>query len=193
MARTLSNMLPLGTNAPKFSLPDTVSGEEKSLDTVKGRKGTLIAFICNHCPFVIHINPQLVAMAKEYQSKGIGFIAISSNDVVNYPQDAPHFMKKTAENLGYPFPYLYDENQAVAKAYDAACTPDFYLFDPELKLVYRGQMDNSRPGNGIPVSGNDLRAAMNALLNGDQINTDQKPSIGCNIKWVAPNPQRGNN
>lgn len=183
MARTPSNMLPLGTKAPQFSLTDTISGEEKSLNMVKGKKGTLIAFICNHCPFVIHINPQLVALAKEYQPKGMSFVAISSNDIVNYPQDAPHLMKKVAKELGYTFPYLFDESQAVAKAYDAACTPDFYLFDSELKLVYRGQMDDSRPGNGIPLSGNDLRVAIDALLNGNPINTNQKPSIGCNIKW----------
>jgi len=183
MARTPSNMLPLGTKAPQFSLVDTVSGEEKSLNIMKGEKGTLIAFICNHCPFVIHINPQLVALAKEYQKKGIGFIAISSNDVENYPQDAPNLMKEAAKELGYTFPYLYDESQTVAKAYDAACTPDFYLFNAHLELVYRGQMDDSRPGNGLPVTGIDIRNAMDALLSENKIDSIQKPSIGCNIKW----------
>ena len=187
MARIPSNMLDLGTQAPDFSLLDTVSDQIFSLETSKGKNGTVIAFICNHCPFVIHVNPEISKMAKEYQSKGIGFIAISSNDVINYPQDAPHHMKKNAEEAGYTFPYLYDETQEVALAYHAACTPDFYLFNSELKLVYRGQLDDSRPGNGIPVTGTSLRNAMDALLNGKKINTQQKPSIGCNIKWVDNN------
>jgi thiol-disulfide isomerase/thioredoxin len=140
-------------------------------------------FICNHCPFVIHINPKISELAREYQAKGIRFVAISSNDVDNYPQDAPHLMKEKAKEEGYPFPYLYDETQEVARAYDAACTPDLYLFDPDLKLVYRGQLDDSRPGNGIPLSGNDLKAAMDALLAGKAISSEQKPSLGCNIKW----------
>ena len=143
----------------------------------------MIAFICNHCPFVIHINPQFAKLAKEYQSKEIGFIAISSNDVENYPQDAPHLMKKIAEEQNYSFPYLYDETQETAKNYDAACTPDFYLFDSDLKLVYRGQLDDSRPGNEIPVTGKDLRNALDALIKNKSISNLQKPSIGCNIKW----------
>ena len=183
MARTPSNMLPLGTSAPEFRLIDTVSGKLLSLQDLKGPRGTVIMFICNHCPFVIHVNEQLVALAKSYQDKGIGFVAISSNDVVNYPQDAPDLMKETANRLGYTFPYLFDESQEVARSYDAACTPDFYLFDSDLSLVYRGQLDDSRPGNGIPVSGEDLRNALDNLLNGAEISEKQKPSIGCNIKW----------
>lgn len=176
-------MLPLGTKAPHFSLPDTVSGKTLNLDSMKGHKGTVIMFICNHCPFVKHVNSQITMMAEHYQNIGIGFIAISSNDAGQYPADAPHLMKVTAEREGYSFPYLYDQSQEVAKAYQAACTPDFYLFDENLQLVYRGQLDDSRPGNGIPVSGKDLRAAFDALLKGEAVPADQKPSIGCNIKW----------
>ncbi len=176
-------MLPLGTKAPDFNLVDTVSDTPISLQSSKGEKGTVVMFICNHCPFVIHVNPEISRLGKEYQAKGIGFIAISSNDVENYPQDAPHLMKQKAKEEGYTFPYLYDETQDVAKAYDAACTPDIYLFNEGLELVYRGQLDDSRPGNGIPVTGTDLRNAMDALLAGDEINPEQKPSIGCNIKW----------
>ena len=183
MARTPSNMLPLGTKAPDFSLLDTVSDKFLSLYDVKGEHGTVILFICNHCPFVIHVNSELVAIAKTYQSKGIAFIAISSNDVENYPQDGPHKMKVHAKTEGYPFPYLYDETQDVAKAYDAACTPDLYLFNSELKLVYRGQLDDSRPGNGIPLTGNDLKHALDCLIKGKENTAPQKPSIGCNIKW----------
>ncbi|WP_289041398.1 thioredoxin family protein [uncultured Zobellia sp.] len=183
MANTPSNMLPLGTIAPDFNLLNTVTNSQASLTELKGSKGTVIAFICNHCPFVKHVNPELAKMAKIYQTKGIGFIAISSNDVINYPQDAPHLMKKTAQEEGYTFPYLYDETQAVAQAYDAACTPDFYVFDADLKLVYRGQFDDSRPGNGIPVTGNDLKNALDALIDNTPVNAHQKPSIGCNIKW----------
>ena len=186
MAKTPSNMLPLDTKAPPFELLDTVSDKTLSLDLLKGKIGTVIMFICNHCPFVIHVNPEIAKMAKEYQEKGIAFIAISSNDIVNYPQDAPYLMKKKALESDYTFPYLYDETQEVAKAYDAACTPDFYLFDNTLGLVYRGQLDDSRPGNGIPVSGMDVRKAIEALLQGNKINSFQKPSIGCNIKWVIP-------
>jgi len=184
MARTPSKMLALGTEAPDFSLFDTVSSQTLSRDELKGQKGTVIMFICNHCPFVIHVNPEISKLAKEYQDKGIGFMAISSNDVVNYPQDAPHLMTETAKKEGYSFPYLYDQTQEVAKAYDAACTPDFYLFDSNLKLVYRGQLDDSRPGNGFPLNGKDLRNALNALLAQKPIPEDQKPSIGCNIKWI---------
>ncbi|NHF57884.1 thioredoxin family protein [Flavobacteriaceae bacterium TP-CH-4] len=184
MARTPSNMLPLGTLAPGFELPDTVSGKICSLDEMKGEKGTVIMFICNHCPFVVHVNPMISKLGKLYQEKGIAFLAISSNDIVNYPQDAPDLMKKKAMEEGYTFPYLYDATQLVAKAYDAACTPDFYLFDKNLRLVYRGQLDDSRPGNGIPLTGNDLREAMDALLEGRDVSARQKPSIGCNIKWI---------
>lgn len=185
MALTPSNMLPLGTKAPEFNLMDTVTENMTSLQVLKGKKGTVIMFICNHCPFVVHVNSEIAQIAKEYQSKGIGFIAISSNDVVNYPQDAPHLMKEKAKEAGYTFPYLYDKTQQVAKAYDAACTPDFYLFDENLKLVYRGQLDDSRPKNGIPLSGFDLRNAMDVLLARGELNAIQKPSIGCNIKWIA--------
>lgn len=184
MARTPSNMLPLGTKAPEFNLPDTVSGKTLNLNSCKGENGTIIAFICNHCPFVIHVNPEIAKIAKAYKANGVNFIAISSNDVVNYPQDAPHLMKETAAKAEYSFPYLYDENQEIAIAYDAACTPDFYLFNSELTLVYRGQLDDSRPGNGVPVTGKDLRNALNAMLNGIKISPLQKPSIGCNIKWL---------
>lgn len=183
MARTPSTMLPLGSTAANFTLPNTVSEKMISLEEAKGTHGTVIVFICNHCPFVIHINPTLVALAKTYQKKGIAFIAISSNDVENYPQDAPHLMKEVAQKEGYPFPYLYDESQAVAKQYEAACTPDFFLFNAKSSLVYRGQLDDSRPGNGIPCTGKDLEQAMEALLKGKPQVTHQKPSIGCNIKW----------
>lgn len=183
MARTPSNMLPLGTKAPNFTLTDTVSNTPMSLTDCKGENGTVIMFICNHCPFVKHVDEGMIALANDYQSKGIAFVAISSNDVENYPDDSPELMKKTAEELGYPFPYLYDETQEVAKAYDAACTPDFYIFDEELKLAYRGQLDGSRPQNGIPVTGEDMRAALDAMLNGETITELQKPSLGCNIKW----------
>nr|WP_297786059.1 thioredoxin family protein [uncultured Allomuricauda sp.] len=185
MARTPSNMLPLGTKAPDFELLDTVSDKTFSLDDLKGNKATVVMFICNHCPFVIHVNPIIVKLAKEYQEKGIAFVAISSNDVENYPQDAPHLMKKKAEEENYTFPYLYDETQEVAKAYDAACTPDFYLFDGDMALVYRGQLDDSRPGNGVPLTGNDLKNAMDAVLQGKHVDADQKPSLGCNIKWIS--------
>lgn len=178
-------MMPLGTKAPTFNLFDTVTDTFKGLEELRGEEGTVIAFICNHCPFVIHVNAEMVKVANAYKEKGIHFIAISSNDVVHYPQDAPHLMKEKAIQEGYRFPYLYDKSQEIAKAYDAACTPDFYLFDENLKLVYRGQFDNSRPGNGIPVTGTDLKNAMTALLSGSVIDENQKPSIGCNIKWKA--------
>ncbi|WP_299112702.1 thioredoxin family protein [uncultured Winogradskyella sp.] len=183
MALTPSNMLPLGTKAPGFSLIDTKDDQIKSLDTLKGNTATLIVFICNHCPFVIHVNPELVKLANDYKTKGINCIAISSNDVINYPQDGPDKMKQHAKANHYPFPYLYDETQDVAKAYDAACTPDFFLFDSNLKLAYAGQLDDSRPGNGIPVTGKDLREAIDALVSNKTVNQIQKPSMGCNIKW----------
>ena len=183
MAQTPSNMLPLGTRAPAFTLPDTVGGKALSLDAVKGARGTVVMFLCNHCPFVKHINAGLVQAAKDYQGRGIGFVAISANDAANYPEDAPEKMTEYARRLGYPFPYLYDESQAVARAYQAACTPDLYLFDADLACVYRGQFDDARPGNGAPVTGRDLRAAMDALLAGKSVSPAQKPSVGCNIKW----------
>ena len=183
MARTPSNMLDLGTIAPDFNLLDTISDSIKNIDSLKGENGTVIAFFCNHCPFVVHVNPELVKIANTYHDEGINFVAISSNDAVNYPQDGPDNMKIHAQENQYTFVYLYDETQEVAKAYDAACTPDFYLFDKDLKLVYRGQLDNSRPGNGIAVSGEDLKHAMDCLLDNKSNSELQKPSIGCNIKW----------
>lgn len=183
MAATPSTMMPLGTTAPSFKLPDTVSGKMLALSELKGAHATLVMFICNHCPYVLHVNEELVKIAKEYQPKGVSFIAISSNDVENYPQDSPELMKVQAEKVGYTFPYLYDETQDVARAYDAACTPDLYLFDQDLKCVYRGQLDDARPKNDIPVTGKDLRAALNALLAGTPVSERQIPSIGCNIKW----------
>lgn len=183
MAQVPSNMLPLGTKAPEFNLLDTITGEKISLKNSKGEKGTVVMFICNHCPFVIHVNEALVSLANDYANSGVKFVAISSNDVVKYPQDGPDAMKNHAIKEKYPFPYLYDETQEVAKAYDAACTPDFYVFDEDLKLTYRGQLDDSRPGNGIPVTGKDLRNAMDCSLIEKENKEIQKPSIGCNIKW----------
>ncbi len=185
MALTQSNMLPLGTKAPDFRLPDTVSGKEMTFADVKGARGTVVMFICNHCPYVKHVNDELVRLANDYLPKGIGFVAISSNDVENYPDDSPDKMREQALALGYPFPYLYDETQEVARAYDAACTPDFYLFDADDRLVYRGRLDDSRPGSDVPVTGKDLRAALDALLAGKPIPEPQYPSMGCNIKWKA--------
>ena len=183
MARTASNMLTLNTKAFDFSLLNTLNNKVENLNSLKGEKGTIIMFICNHCPFVIHVNPELVKIANAYQNKGIAFIAISSNDVINYPQDGPELMKQHAKDNKYSFPYLYDVTQEVAKAYNASCTPDFFLFNDDLKLVYRGQLDDSRPGNNKPLDGKDLRNALNCLLNNTPINDIQKPSIGCNIKW----------
>lgn len=183
MARTESNEFATGTKAPDFTLINTIDDKMYSLNDLKGKKGTVVMFTCNHCPFVIHINNELVKMANEYQKKEINFMAISANDIVNYPQDAPHLMKKLASDLQYPFPYLYDETQEVAKAYDAACTPDFYVFDNDLKSVYHGQLDDSRPGNGKPVTGKDLRNAISNLLNNQSVLENQKPSMGCGIKW----------
>jgi peroxiredoxin len=183
MARTPSNMLPLGTTAPDFTLLDSITEDNMSLQELKGLNGTVIMFICNHCPFVKHVNTQISLLARDYKSKSINCIAISSNDIENYPQDAPHLMKQNALEHGFIFPYLYDETQDVAKAYDAACTPDFYVFDDYLNLVYRGQLDDSRPENGIPVSGKDIRHALDCLVENKVNNNNQKPSIGCNIKW----------
>ncbi|APY00756.1 thioredoxin family protein [Lacinutrix venerupis] len=183
MARTESNSFENGTLAPEFSLEDVVTGKTMNLQQLKGKNGTVIMFICNHCPFVVHVNKQLVEIANNYLKKGISFIAISSNDAKAYPQDRPELMKQVAANLKYPFPYLYDETQEVAKAYDAACTPDFYVFNADLKATYHGQLDNSRPGNGITVNGEDLRKAIDAILNNEAPLENQKPSLGCNIKW----------
>ncbi len=183
MSLTPSNMLPLGTKASGFCLQDPVGGGEKSLDGLKSDKATVVMFICNHCPYVKHIQTKLVDVTQAYISKGISFIAINSNDVANYPEDSPEKMKEISEQFGYPFTYLFDETQKVAKAYQAACTPDFYIFDKDLKLVYRGQFDDSRPGNGVAVTGEDLSRALDQLLKGAPITPDQKPSMGCNIKW----------
>lgn len=185
MAQTPSNMIPLGTQAPDFTLKDVVSGEKKSLSKLKSDRATVIMFICNHCPFVKHVLDGLLQLANDYIPRGISFIAINSNDVEAYPDDSPENMKKLAEEKKFPFVYLFDETQEVAKAYQAACTPDFYIFDGSMKLVYRGQLDDSRPGNEIPVTGKDIRAALDAILAGEPVSEDQKPSIGCNIKWKA--------
>lgn len=183
MALTESNMLALGTIAPDFNLPDTVSGKMVNLEAVKSEVATVVMFLCNHCPYVIHVNPEIVRIVKDYGPKGVSFVGISSNDVENYPDDSPEKMKTTAAEVGYTFPYLYDETQEVAKAYDAACTPDIYVFDKELNLYYRGRLDGSRPKNDIPLTGKDLRAALDSLLNGEPIPERQIPSAGCNIKW----------
>ncbi len=183
MARTPSTMVALGTTAPGFILPDTVSGKNISLHQVKGDVATVIMFICNHCPFVKHVNEGLVKLAKDYAGRGISFLAISANDAVAYPEDGPDKMKELAIDLGYPFPYLYDEMQDEARAFDAACTPDFFVYDKDLRLAYRGQLDDSRPGNEIPVTGKDIRNALDCLLSGKPVSGLQRPSIGCNIKW----------
>jgi peroxiredoxin len=183
MARTPSTMVTLGTISPNFILPDTISGKSISLENVKGNVATLIMFICNHCPFVKHVNAELVKLANDYKNKGIGFAAISSNDVVNHPEDSPELMKQIAKQLNYPFPYLYDESKEVAKAFDAACTPDFFIYDKNLKLVYRGQLDDSRPGNALPLTGKDIRNALDCLISDHPVPELQRPSIGCNIKW----------
>ena len=178
-----SEMLPLGTKAPKFHLLDTISDKYLSLDDVKGEKGTFIMFICNHCPYVIHVIEKIVSLANEYQYQGISFVAISSNDVQKFPMDSPKKMAKNAKENGFGFPYLYDNTQKVAKEYKAACTPDLFFFDADLELIYRGQLDDSRPGNGRAVTGRDLVKAFEAHLSGEKINKNQIPSIGCSIKW----------
>lgn len=185
MAQTPSTMQALGTAAPGFTLPDTVSGKHLSLEELKGPVATVIFFICNHCPFVKHVNPALVKLAKDYTGKGISFIAISSNDTAAYPEDGPDKMREAAEALHYPFPYLFDETQQVARDYGAACTPDFFIYDGRLQLVYRGQLDDSRPGNEIPVTGRDIRKALDCLLSGQPVPAEQRPAIGCNIKWKS--------
>lgn len=183
MALAESNMMALGTKAPSFSLLDTVSGEVVDLESLASDKATVIMFICNHCPYVKHVQSGLVQLANDYQVNGVQFIAISANDADDYPADAPERMTETAQALGYPFPYLYDESQAVAKAYDAACTPDFFIFDSTLACVYRGRLDASTPGSDVPVTGEDIRAALDALLAGEAVNPNQMPSMGCSIKW----------
>ena len=187
MARTLSNMIPLGTIAPDFSLPDTVSGKTVTLQELKSDKATVIMFICNHCPYVVHLREAFMEMAKEYQQKGVAVVAINSNDVANYPDDSPEKMVEEVKLAGYDFPYLFDETQAVAQAYKAACTPDFFLFDQHHNLFYRGQFDDSRPRNNAPVDGADMRHALDALLKGADSPDDQKASMGCNIKWKVGN------
>ncbi|HUW83465.1 MAG TPA: thioredoxin family protein [Phycisphaerae bacterium] len=186
MVQTASTMLTLGTKAPDFSLPDT-NGKTVSLSDFADAPAVLVIFMCNHCPFVKHIRTQLARLVKDYQAKGVGVVGINSNDVDNFPDDSPANMAREVTEAGYTFRYLYDESQDVAKAYRAACTPDFYLFDGNRKLVYRGQMDDSRPGSNIPVTGKDLRAALDAVLAGRQVPPDQKASIGCNIKWKPGN------
>ena len=183
MARTPSVMIPLGFKAPAFELLDVKTDQIIKSEDLFGIKGTLIMFICNHCPFVKHINEQIVQIANDYKNSGIKLIAISSNDIVNYPEDSPVEMKKIAIKEKFIFPYLFDETQIVAKSYDAACTPDFFIFNNSKKLVYRGQLDDSRPGNNIDVTGIDIRNALDSLINLKEVNPVQKPSIGCNIKW----------
>ena len=186
MSLTPSTMLPLGTAAPDFRLPDT-NGKTIALADFKGQPALLVIFMCNHCPYVKHIRAGLAQLARDYLPRGAAIAGINSNDVANYPDDNPARMKEEAKSAGYLFPYLFDETQAVARAYRAACTPDLYLFDKNQKLVYRGQLDDSRPGNGIPVTGKDLRAALDAVLAGKPVAPDQKASIGCNIKWKSGN------
>jgi peroxiredoxin len=178
-------MLPLGTKAPDFKLPDVVTGKTVSLSDFSGKKALLVMFICNHCPYVQHIKTELSKLGKDYANKDIAIAAISSNDAAGYPDDSPENLKKMAKELSFTYPYLYDESQDVAKRYAAACTPDFFLFDAARSLVYRGQLDDSRPGNGKPVTGQDLRRAMDAAIAGKPVPSEQKPSIGCNIKWKA--------
>ena len=183
MAETPSRMLPLGTKAPFFTLLDTITEKKMSLTDLKSDTATVIMFICNHCPYVKYIQSTLLTLTKDYQQKGVRFIAISSNDAQKYPADAPAHMKIEAEKNHYPFPYLYDETQEVAKAYQAACTPDFYVFDADLSCIYRGRFDDATPGNQHPVTGKDLKAALDQVLAGKVVSADQKPSMGCNIKW----------
>lgn len=183
MAQTFTIQIPLGFKAPPFNLPDVIIGNTKSYKDIRGEKGTLVVFICNHCPYVIHVIDELVRIGNEYQRKGIGMVMISSNDIENYPEDSPELMVKFAKENKFPFAYLYDETQDVAKAYQAACTPDFNLFDKDDLCVYRGQLDDARPNNGKTVNGKDLRKAMDEILSGNKPDTNQIPSSGCNIKW----------
>jgi len=187
MARTPSTMLELGTQLPSFSLPDAVSGRTVSNTGVAGRSGTLVMFICNHCPFVKHVLQEIGRVGRDASAKGVGVVAINANDVAAYPADAPDKMRELAGSEGWTFPYLYDASQQTAQAFRAACTPDFFLFDSAGALVYRGQLDESRPGNDAPVNGRDLRSAIDAVVAGRAVPADQKPSIGCNIKWKPGN------
>ncbi len=187
MVLTPSTMLSLGTPAPDFALPDVVTGQPVTLASAMGKKGLLVMFICYHCPFVKHIHPQLSQLGQDYQTSGVGMVAISANDAEKYPDDAPPSLKKMVDDWSLDFPVLHDETQAIAKAYRAACTPDFFLFDGDKKLVYRGQLDDSRPSNGLPVTGEDLRRAIDLVIAGDTVPSEQKPSIGCNIKWKPGN------
>lgn len=183
MSLTPSTMLPLGTKAPDFSLPEVSTGETITLGTFTGKKGLLVMFICRHCPYVIHVQEELGRLGKDFEYSDLGIVAISSNDAQTYPLDRPESLMEMADELGLTYPYLYDETQDIARTYTAACTPDFFLFDEHRQLVYRGQLDDSRPGNGIPVTGKDLRAAIGSLLADQPVSPDQRPSIGCNIKW----------
>lgn len=183
MSFTESTMLPLGSDAPPFALPDVVSGNTIRLEEIASDKATVVMFICNHCPYVLHVNDEIVRLANDYIPKGVSFVAISSNDVEHYPQDGPDEMKKVASDLKYPFPYLYDESQNIARAFDAACTPDFFVFDKDLKLAYRGRLDDSRPKSNTPLTGSDLRNAVDAILSDQPVAEKQYPSGGCNIKW----------
>ncbi len=183
MVATSSTMLPLGTEAPRFALPDVVTGQTITLDTFADKKALLVMFICRHCKYVQHVKGQLTRLGQDFRDKDIGIVAISANDAEAYPEDAPEGLKEMAVVESFTFPYCFDETQTVARSYAAACTPDFFLFDRQRKLVYRGQLDNSRPGNQIPVTGNDLRAAIEAVLADQPVNPVQKPGIGCNIKW----------
>ncbi len=176
-------MLPLGTRAPDFSLPDVVSGRTIALRDFDNKKSLLVMFICRHCPYVKHVQQELARIGRDYQDRSLAIVAISSNDVAAYPDDSPANLKLMAEELGFVFPYCYDESQDVARAYTAACTPDFFLFGEDRRLVYRGQLDDSRPRNSVPVTGADLRTAIDAILSNRPVSTDQKPSLGCNIKW----------
>jgi len=183
MAETPTIQIPLGFNAPDFRLPDMISGKEKTLEQLKSEKATVVVFICNHCPYVLHIIDELVRVGKEYLPKGVSFVMINSNDVVKYPADSPEKMVEFAKTHDFPFPYLFDETQEVAKDYDAACTPDFNIFDANMKCVYRGQFDDSRPKNDKPVTGKDLRKTLDLILSGKEVPANQMPSVGCNIKW----------
>ena len=187
MARTPSTMVPLGTSAPDFALPDTISGRTVKLADFKGKKALLVIFLCNHCPFVIHVREGIAALGRDYAAKDVAIVAISANDPETHPDDAPDRLGAESKRLGYRFPVLFDESQAVAKAFRAACTPDFFLYDADRRLVYRGQLDGSRPGNDVPVTGADLRAAIDAALAGRPVGAKQTASIGCNIKWRAGN------
>ncbi|MEQ8473957.1 MAG: thioredoxin family protein [Marinoscillum sp.] len=183
MSLTPSSMMPLGTKAPEFELTNVVNGKQLSFNDTRGAKGTVVMFICAHCPYVLHVQEEIVRIADKYQDKGVDFVAISSNDVENYPQDNPEMLKEQADSLGFNFPYLFDDSQEVAKAYGAECTPDFFMFDENNTCVYRGRMDQSTPGNNMPNDGADLRRALDDLIAGNQITGDQFPSMGCNIKW----------